>query len=223
VSPQEGTYLEPSDINEPVDGHEAVHGNGAVEGDELIQGSESLHGGEAAEGNELIRGNESLHSRDAVEGNELGDGDGGSEQHGVCTMVSETLARIGDKWTVLVVELLCAGRGPVRFNEIRRAIDGISQRMLTLTLRGLERDGLVTRTVHPTVPPRVDYELTELGQSLRVPLVAVAEWARANRGSIVESRKVFDATSTASPSSRQVRRRAPALLSRARLARPEPL
>jgi DNA-binding HxlR family transcriptional regulator len=139
-----------------------------------------------------------------------------------CTMVSETLARIGDKWTVLVVELLCEGRGPVRFNEIRRAIHGISQRMLTLTLRSLERDGLVTRTVHPTVPPRVDYELTKLGRSLRVPLVAVAEWVRANGTSIHAARQVFDATSTASPSSRQVRRRRPALLTRPRLVRPEP-
>ncbi len=139
-----------------------------------------------------------------------------------CTMVSETLARIGDKWTVLVVELLCEGRGPVRFNEIRRAIHGISQRMLTLTLRSLERDGLVTRTVHPTVPPRVDYELTELGRSLRVPLVAVAEWVRANGTSIHAARQVFDATSTASPSSRQVRRRRPALLGRPRLVRPGP-
>jgi DNA-binding HxlR family transcriptional regulator len=150
-------------------------------------------------------------------------GEGEPRDHATCTMVSETLARIGDKWTVLVVELLCAGRGPVRFNEIRRSIEGISQRMLTLTLRGLERDGLVTRTVHPTIPPRVDYELTKLGQSLRVPLVAVAEWARANRAGIVEARKVFDATSTASPSSRQVRRRAPALLSRTRLVRPRPV
>jgi DNA-binding HxlR family transcriptional regulator len=131
---------------------------------------------------------------------------------GECTMVSETLARIGDKWTVLVVEVLCEGRGPVRFNEMRRAIHGISQRMLTLTLRGLERDGLVTRTVHPTVPPRVDYELTELGRALRVPLVAVAEWVRANGAAIHAARQVFDATSTASPSSRQVRRRRPALL-----------
>ena len=140
-----------------------------------------------------------------------------------CTMVSETLARIGDKWTVLVVELLCEGRGPVRFNEIRRAIHGISQRMLTLTLRSLERDGLVTRTVHPTVPPRVDYELTKLGRSLRVPLVAVAEWVRANGTSIHAARQVFDATSTASPSSRQVRRRRPALpLKRPRLVRPGP-
>jgi DNA-binding HxlR family transcriptional regulator len=141
---------------------------------------------------------------------------------GECTMVSETLARIGDKWTVLVVELLCEGRGPVRFNEIRRAVHGISQRMLTLTLRSLERDGLVTRTVHPTVPPRVDYELTKLGRSLRVPLVAVAEWVRANGTSIHAARQVFDATSTASPSSRQVRRRRPALLSRSRLVRPGP-
>jgi len=141
---------------------------------------------------------------------------------GECTMVSETLARIGDKWTVLVVELLCEGRGPVRFNEIRRAIHGISQRMLTLTLRSLERDGLVTRTVHPTVPPRVDYELTKLGRSLRVPLVAVAEWVRANGTSIHAARQVFDATSTASPSSRQVRRRRPALLTRPRLVRPGP-
>ena len=137
-----------------------------------------------------------------------------------CRAVSDVLARIGDKWSVLVVARL--GEGSLRFNELRRSIGGISQRMLTLTLRGLERDGLVTRTVHPTIPPRVDYELTKLGQSLRVPLVAVADWARANRASIVDARKVFDATSTASPSSRQVRRRAPALLSRARLPRPSP-
>lgn len=168
-------------------------------------------GGEAAGGHADADG--------YLEGRGFG-GEGEPRDHGTCTMVSETLARIGDKWTVLVVELLCAGRGPVRFNEIRRSIEGISQRMLTLTLRGLERDGLVTRTVHPTIPPRVDYELTKLGQSLRVPLVAVAEWARANRAGILEARTVFDATSTASPSSRQVRRRAPALLSRARLARP---
>lgn len=135
--------------------------------------------------------------------------------HGECKLVSETLARIGDKWAVLVVELLCEGRGPMRFNEIRRAIDGISQRMLTLTLRSLERDGLVIRTVHPTVPPRVEYTLTDLGRTLRTPLCAVAEWARANRGAIDQARKTFDATSTASPSSRQLRRRGPALLQRA--------
>jgi len=141
---------------------------------------------------------------------------------GECRLVSETLARIGDKWTVLVVELLCEGRGPTRFNEIRRSIAGISQRMLTLTLRGLERDGLVTRTVHPTVPPKVDYELTSLGRTLRTPLVAVAEWARANRAAIDAARKVFDTTSTASPSSRQIRRRMPALLRSTRMQRSGP-
>src|SRR4249920_207727 len=81
-----------------------------------------------------------------------------------CRAVSEVLARVGDKWTVLVVSML--GDGPRRFNELRRALGSISQRMLTLTLRGLERDGLVTRTVFPTIPPRVDYELTKLGRSL---------------------------------------------------------
>jgi len=140
---------------------------------------------------------------------------GEAQPEAECRLVSETLARIGDKWTVLVVEQLCRTRGPVRFNEIRRSIDGISQRMLTLTLRSLERDGLVTRTVHPTIPPRVDYELTELGHSLRTPLVAIADWARANLAAIAQARSVFDATSDASPSSRQPRRRTPALLQRA--------
>ncbi|HEX3994385.1 MAG TPA: helix-turn-helix domain-containing protein, partial [Acetobacteraceae bacterium] len=77
-----------------------------------------------------------------------------------CRGVASVLARVGDKWSVLVIMLL--GGGPRRFNELKRMIGGISQRMLTLTLRGLERDGLVTRTVFPTIPPRVDYELTEL-------------------------------------------------------------
>src|SRR5215469_10879209 len=81
-----------------------------------------------------------------------------------CRAVSEVLARVGDKWTVLVVTAL--GDGPKRFNEVRRDLGSISQRMLTLTLRGLERDGLVTRTVFPTIPPRVDYELTKLGYSV---------------------------------------------------------
>src|SRR5579871_2478025 len=99
-----------------------------------------------------------------------------------CRALGDVLARVGDKWTVFVVGLLA--NGPMRFNAIRRMVGGISQRMLTLTLRGLERDGLVTRTVHPTIPPRVDYALTSLGQTLRKPLVAVAEWARANRTAI---------------------------------------
>jgi DNA-binding HxlR family transcriptional regulator len=86
----------------------------------------------------------------------------------------ETLARIGDKWTVMVVAALW--QGPLRYNEIQRGVEGISQRMLTLTLKGLEQDGLVERTLFPTVPPRVDYELTELGRSLIVPLHALYEW-----------------------------------------------
>src|SRR3982751_4378749 len=108
-----------------------------------------------------------------------------------CRAVSEVLSRVGDKWTVLVVSEL--GNGPRRFNEIRRALGSISQRMLTLTLRGLERDGLVTRTVFPTIPPRVDYELTELGQSLRCPIDALGEWAFANRDRVDAARARFDA------------------------------
>ncbi len=108
-----------------------------------------------------------------------------------CRALGEILSRIGDKWSVFVVGLLAAG--PMRFNEIRRTINGISQRMLTLTLRGLERDGLVTRTVYPTVPPRVDYALTDHGSTLIEPLTALATWARENRASIQKARQKFDA------------------------------
>ncbi len=108
-----------------------------------------------------------------------------------CRAVSEVLERVGDKWTVLVVNTL--GTGPKRFNELRRSIASISQRMLTLTLRGLERDGLVTRTVFPTVPPRVDYELTELGRSLLTPVGALGTWALQNRPRIQAARLRFDA------------------------------
>ena len=101
-----------------------------------------------------------------------------------CRAVSEVLSRVGDKWTILVVSEL--GHGRKRFNEIRRALGSISQRMLTLTLRGLERDGLVTRTVFPTVPPRVDYELTKLGRSLLEPVSGIGLWARQNRAAIAE-------------------------------------
>ena len=107
-----------------------------------------------------------------------------------CRGISEVLARVGDKWTVLVVTYL--GEGPMRFNELRRSISGISQRMLTLTLRGLERDGLVTRTVFPTIPPRVDYELTKLGRSLLEPVSALGLWARKNRPAIQAARGRFD-------------------------------
>ena len=107
-----------------------------------------------------------------------------------CRAASEVLARVGDKWTVLVVSTL--GDGPRRFNELRRALGSISQRMLTLTLRGLERDGLVTRTVFPTVPPRVDYELTDLGRSLLEPVKGLGAWALTHRPHIQEARKRFD-------------------------------
>jgi DNA-binding HxlR family transcriptional regulator len=107
-----------------------------------------------------------------------------------CRAVSEVLARVGDKWTVLVVSTL--GDGPKRFNELRKALGSISQRMLTLTLRGLERDGLVTRTVFPTIPPRVDYELTDLGRSLLDPVSELGLWARRNRAAIQQARKRFD-------------------------------
>lgn len=100
------------------------------------------------------------------------------------------LARIGDKWSVLVVLLLIDG--PKRFSELKRSIGSISQRMLTLTLRGLERDGLVTRTVTPTIPPRVGYELTELGHSLREPMKAIGGWAFDNHQKISQSRKAYD-------------------------------
>jgi DNA-binding HxlR family transcriptional regulator len=97
---------------------------------------------------------------------------------------------VGDKWSVLIIMLL--GDGPKRFNEIKRMVGGISQRMLTLTLRGLERDGLVTRTVFPTIPPRVDYELTDLGQSLWKPVEALGSWARDHLSDIEAAKRRFD-------------------------------
>ena len=109
----------------------------------------------------------------------------------VCRTISTLLARIGDKWTVLVVTTL--GEGSKRFNELRREIPSVSQRMLTLTLRNLERDGLVSRTVTPTIPPRVDYALTELGCSLLKPLNGLAEWAVDNVETIHAAQARFDA------------------------------
>ncbi len=107
-----------------------------------------------------------------------------------CRAVSAILSRIGDKWSVLVVMLL--GDGPRRFNELKRMVNGVSQRMLTLTLRGLERDGLVTRTAYPTIPPRVEYALTGLGRSLREPVTALGDWAIANQGGIAQAQRRFD-------------------------------
>jgi DNA-binding HxlR family transcriptional regulator len=107
-----------------------------------------------------------------------------------CPAVREVLNRVGDKWSVQIVALL--GDGPLRFSELRRSIEGISQRMLTLTLRGLERDGLVKRTVFPEIPPRVDYDLTKLGKTLLEPIQGLAEWAEEYRTSIQEAREKFD-------------------------------
>src|SRR5262249_31528333 len=109
----------------------------------------------------------------------------------------DVLSRIGDKWTVFVVGLLASG--PMRFNAIRRTVGGISQRMLTLTLRGLERDGLVTRTVYPSIPPRGDYALPPLGSPLIEPLLALGDWARRHQAKVEAARLTFDATRTAKP------------------------
>jgi DNA-binding HxlR family transcriptional regulator len=107
-----------------------------------------------------------------------------------CPAVRDVLDRVGDKWSVLIVTLL--GDGAMRFNELKRAVEGISQRMLTLTLRGLERDGLLTRTVFPEIPPRVEYGLTRLGKSLLTPLSALSRWAAAHRSQIQDARTRFD-------------------------------
>ncbi|MDL2409938.1 helix-turn-helix domain-containing protein [Rhizobium calliandrae] len=112
-----------------------------------------------------------------------------------CAGINEVLARVGDKWSVLVVMLL--RDGPRRFNQLKRDVAGISQHMLTLTLRGLERDGLVTRTVFPTIPPRVDYELTPLGHSLRAPVEALGKWALAHQSAIKAAQRSFDARKNA--------------------------
>jgi DNA-binding HxlR family transcriptional regulator len=108
-----------------------------------------------------------------------------------CTSVSEVLARVGDKWSILVISRL--GDGSRRFSELKREVEGISQRMLTLTVRGLQRDGLITRTVTPSIPPRVDYELTELDHSLLKPVLALGKWAIENRTTVDAARHAFDA------------------------------
>ena len=107
-----------------------------------------------------------------------------------CGATRQILTRVGDKWSVLTVVLL--GEAPLRFNELRRALDGISQRMLTSTLRGLERDGLVKRTVHPTNPPQVEYALTPLGETLLEPVRVLAVWAQAHRAEVMQARAAFD-------------------------------
>jgi DNA-binding HxlR family transcriptional regulator len=113
----------------------------------------------------------------------------------VCAEISALLARVGDKWTVQVIREL--GDGPVRFNALRRRIGDISQKMLSTTLRSLERDGFVTRTVTPTVPPQVEYALTELGRSLLGPVCALAQWTVENAGRIAAARRDFAAREAA--------------------------
>lgn len=109
----------------------------------------------------------------------------------VCRAVGEILGHIGDKWAILIIRMLSGG--PLRFSELRREIGAISQKMLTATLRNLERDGFVTRTVTPTIPPRVDYELTRIGRDLMTPVNALAEWALAHRTQIERARARYDA------------------------------
>lgn len=111
-----------------------------------------------------------------------------------CQAVCRMLDKIGDKWTLMVVGVL--SKGPMRFNAIQRAIPGVSHRMLTLTLRGLECDGLVLRTVHPSVPPKVEYALTEMGVSLIEPLTALSNWVQVNLRAIEDARAAYVASTT---------------------------
>lgn len=113
------------------------------------------------------------------------------DRHSDCRRVTPVLNRVGDKWSMQVVMELA--NGPRRFSELKRGLDGVSQRMLTLTLRGLERDGLINRTVTPTIPPRVDYELTELGVSLREPVKALGQWALDHIDCIFAAQQRYDA------------------------------
>src|SRR5258706_16331893 len=111
--------------------------------------------------------------------------------HGTdCRPAAEILSRIGDKWSVMLVMELRGGTR--RFSELRRTLHGISQKMRTTALRGLERDGFVTRTIHPTIPPKVEYQLTDLGRELAVPVRALGEWAMANRARVLAARDRFD-------------------------------
>jgi DNA-binding HxlR family transcriptional regulator len=113
-----------------------------------------------------------------------------SEEYDACP-VTDVLRRVGDRWTLLILILL--GRGPHRFNELHRSVEGISQRMLTRTLRALERDGLATRTVYPTLPPSVEYDLTPLGRTLLNPLSTLADWAVDHGEEIATARDRYDA------------------------------
>ncbi|WP_075657433.1 helix-turn-helix domain-containing protein [Pseudochrobactrum sp. B5] len=115
-----------------------------------------------------------------------------ADDHETCKALGQILDRIGDKWTIMVVGVLSSG--PVRFNAMMKTIGGVSHRMLTLTLRSLERDGLVSRTAYPTIPPKVEYELTEAGRSLIEPLGVLSAWAVAYQPVIEQSRVEYDRT-----------------------------
>jgi DNA-binding HxlR family transcriptional regulator len=106
--------------------------------------------------------------------------------------VHEVLDRVAGKWSILII--VSVARGPIRFTELERSIDKISRRMLTLTLRNLERDGLLIRTVYPTVPPKVEYELTPIARELYDSLLTLTSWAERHRTTIVESRAAYDET-----------------------------
>ena len=112
------------------------------------------------------------------------------EVGGDCAVISDLLSRVGDKWSILVVSVL--DDRTMRFSELRREIGTVSQKMLTATLRNLERDGFVKRTVYPTIPPRVEYELTELGQDLLCPVSALGRWAQVNAKKVIRAREKFD-------------------------------
>lgn len=114
-----------------------------------------------------------------------------SAAHPSSEIIRDLLSRVGDKWSMLVIAMLDA-KGPIRFTELQRSIVGISHRMLTQTLRALERDGLVLRTSYPEIPPRVEYAVTDLGRSLATPVKALVEWAEAHHDAISESRDRFD-------------------------------
>jgi DNA-binding HxlR family transcriptional regulator len=132
-----------------------------------------------------------------------------TSEHSNCRAMSDVLNRIGDKWSVMVVGMLSPGT--LRFNELKRQINGISQRMLTLTLRNLERDGLVTRTIYPEIPPRVEYGLTELGKTLRGPIGTLWDWSAANHEAIIAARVDYDAKHNKAEEQRPERRYAGAV------------
>ncbi len=117
--------------------------------------------------------------------------DAGAASGPMTCRAREVLQRVGDKWSVLVIDLL--GQGTMRFSELHRAIDGITARMLTVTLRGLERDGIVTRTIHPVIPPRVEYALTPMGRTLLATIGQLVAWADSHLPEIEAARAAYDA------------------------------